>query len=271
MSDMRLVIAGAGGRMGRTLARAILETPGFALAGALERAGAPGFGADIGQLAGLAPCGVKVSGDPLPLIAKADGVLDFTTPAASVELAGLAAQARIVHVLGTTGLSAADEKKLEAAARHAVIVKSGNMSLGVNLLAALAKRVAKVLGEDYDIEILEMHHNKKVDAPSGTALLLGRAAAEGRGVKLEERAVRGRDGAVGARKPGDIGFAALRGGTVVGDHAVIFAGPYERIELSHKAEDRMIFARGALAAAAWGRGKKPGLYSMADVLGLADF
>ena len=144
------------------------------------------------------------------------------------------------------------------------------MSLGVNLLAALVKRVARTLDENYDIEILEMHHNKKIDAPSGTALMLGRAAAAGRGVDLDRRSVRGRDGITGARRAGDIGFAALRGGTVVGDHSVIFAGPAERIELTHRAEDRMIFARGALYAALWARGKKPGLYSMADVLGLKD-
>jgi 4-hydroxy-tetrahydrodipicolinate reductase len=145
------------------------------------------------------------------------------------------------------------------------------MSLGVNLLAALVKRVAQTLGDDYDVEILEMHHNKKIDAPSGTALMFGRAAAAGRGIDLDAHAMRGRDGMTGTRRKGDIGFAALRGGSVVGDHSVIFAGPAERIELAHRAEDRMIFARGALHAALWARGKKPGLYSMADVLGLKDF
>jgi 4-hydroxy-tetrahydrodipicolinate reductase len=270
MPEIRLVVAGAGGRMGRALVRAILETPGFALVGAFERVGAPGYGEDAGALAGLPARGIRVTGDPAPLIAQADGILDFTAPAASTAIAALAAQARIVHVLGTTGLSAADERKVEAAARNAVIVKSGNMSLGVNLLAALTMRVAKALGDEFDIEILEMHHSKKVDAPSGTALMLGRAAAAGRGIDLENRKVSGRSGEVGARRPGDIGFAALRGGTVVGEHTVMFAGPHERIELTHKAEDRMIFVRGALAAARWGIGKKPGLYSMADVLGLAD-
>jgi 4-hydroxy-tetrahydrodipicolinate reductase len=271
MPDMRLVIAGAGGRMGRALARAILETPGFALAGAFERANAPGFGEDVGTLAGLPPCGISVTGDPTPLVANADGIVDFTAPAASVALAAIAAQARIVHVLGTTGLTHVDDNKIEAAARNAVIIRSGNMSLGVNLLAALTKRVAKTLGADFDIEIVEMHHNKKVDAPSGTALMLGRAAAEGLGVDLTKHSVRARDGEVGERKRGQIGFAALRGGTVIGDHSVVFAGPYERIELKHVAEDRMLFARGALVAARWGRGKKPGIYSMADVLGLTDF
>ncbi len=271
MADLRLVIAGAGGRMGITLVRALAETAGMRLVGALERKGAPAIGKDAGELAGIGALGVKIVDDARPLVAKADAVLDFTSPAATVELAALAAGAKIVHVIGTTGFAAADEAKIETAARHAVIVKSGNMSLGVNLLAALTKRVAKTLGDEYDIEILEMHHNKKVDAPSGTALLLGRAAAEGRGSYLDKRKIAARDGHVGERRSGDIGFASLRGGTVVGDHSVIFAGPAERIELVHRAEDRMIFARGALAAAAWGKGKKPGLYSMADVLGLADF
>jgi 4-hydroxy-tetrahydrodipicolinate reductase len=269
MADLRVVIAGAGGRMGRTLLRAIHEVPGFALAGAVDREGAAEIGADTGLLAGLSPSGVKVTADALPFVVQADAIIDFTTPASTVALAALAAQARIVHVIGTTGTTAAEDAKLEAAARHAALVKSGNMSLGVNLLAALVKRAATSLGPEFDIEVLEMHHNRKVDAPSGTALLLGNAAADGRKIALREHAVRSRDGHTGARKAGDIGFAALRGGTVVGDHTVIFAGPSERIELTHKAEDRMIFARGALAAAKWGKGKKPGLYSMADVLGLS--
>lgn len=269
MAELRLVIAGAGGRMGRTLLRAISEVPGFALAGAVDREGAAEIGADTGVLAGLPASGKKVTADALPLVAQADAIIDFTTPASTVALAALAAQARIVHVIGTTGMSAADDAKLEAAARHAALVRSGNMSLGVNLLAALVKRAAASLGPEFDIEVLEMHHNKKVDAPSGTALLLGNAAAEGRNISLEKNSVRSRDGHTGARKAGDIGFATLRGGTVVGEHSVIFAGPSERIELVHKAEDRMIFARGALAAAKWGKGKKPGIYSMADVLGLS--
>lgn len=269
MAELRIVIAGAGGRMGRTLLRAIHEVPGFALAGAVDREGAAEIGADTGRLVGLPPSGKKVTSDALPLVAQADAIIDFTTPASTVALAALAAQARIVHVIGTTGMSKEDDAKLEAAARHAAIVKSGNMSLGVNLLAALVKKAAAALGPEFDIEILEMHHNRKVDAPSGTGLLLGEAAAEGRKIELDKHAVRSRDGHTGARRVGDIGFATLRGGTVVGDHTVIFAGPSERIELSHKAEDRMIFARGALAAARWGKGKKPGIYSMADVLGLS--
>jgi 4-hydroxy-tetrahydrodipicolinate reductase len=267
MSDMRLVVAGAGGRMGRTLIKAIAESKGLALAGAVEQAG-PLIGQDAGVLAGLGANGINLATDAAPLLANADGILDFTIPKATVELAGLAAKAGIVHVIGTTGLSAEEEGKIKEAAKAAVIVKSGNMSLGVNLLAALVKQVAKTLDEDFDIEIVEMHHNRKIDAPSGTALLLGRAAAEGRGVDLDKRSARGRDGHTGARKAGDIGFAALRGGTVVGEHQVIFAGTAERLELVHRAEDRMIFARGALKAALWARGQKPGLYSIADVLGL---
>ncbi|KAA5602949.1 4-hydroxy-tetrahydrodipicolinate reductase [Blastochloris sulfoviridis] len=271
MADLRLVVVGAGGRMGRALIRAIEEADGVTLAGALERPGSPALGRDAGVLAGLPALGVPVLDDPQAAFEGADGVLDFTAPESSVLHAGLAADAGLFHVIGTTGLSAEDEAALAAAAERTVLVKSGNMSLGVNLLAALVKRAAATLGPDFDIEIVEMHHRMKVDAPSGTALLLGRAAAEGRGVDLDERAVRGRDGITGARHAGDIGFAALRGGTVVGDHDVIFAGTSERLVLGHKAEDRMIFARGALRAAQWARGKAPGLYSMADVLGLKDF
>jgi 4-hydroxy-tetrahydrodipicolinate reductase len=253
--------------MGRALTRLIAETGDFALSGALERKTHPDLGKDAGILAGLEPSGVLIGDDPLPVLAKADALLDFTTPATSVELAGLAAQARIVHVLGTTGLGKDDETKIRAAARHAVIVKSGNMSMGINLLAALVKRAAKAL-PGFDVEIVEMHHRAKVDAPSGTALLLGAAAAEARGISLEENSVRGRDGHTGPRPDGAIGFASLRGGSVIGDHDVIFAGPSERIVLGHVAEDRNVFARGAIAAARWGQGKKPGLYAMADVLGL---
>lgn len=270
MSDMRLVVVGAAGRMGQTLIRTIHATEGVVVAGAIERAGSPQLGKDAGELAGVGPIGVSIADDPLPAFAKADGVLDFTMPAASVEFAGYAAQARIVHVIGTTGCTADDDGKIAAAARHATIVKSGNMSLGVNLLAVLVEQAAKALdARDFDIEILEMHHRHKVDAPSGTALLLGQAAAAGRGIKLADHSVRQRDGHTGARPDGAIGFAILRGGSVVGDHEVILAGPGERVTLAHHAEDRAIFARGAVKAALWARGKKPGLYSMRDVLGLS--
>ncbi len=268
MDDMRLVVVGAAGRMGRTLIRVVAETPGVVLAGAVEREGAAEIGRDAGELAGLGPIGIAIADDPLPLFAKADGVLDFTIPAATVAFSEIAAQARIVHVIGTTGLSVEDDAKIAAAARHAPVIKSGNMSLGVNLLAALVRQAAKALDADFDIEVLEMHHRHKVDAPSGTALLLGKAAAEGRGIDLEEHWVKVRDGHTGERRRGDIGFATLRGGSVVGEHSVILAGEGEVIELTHKAGDRAIFARGAVKAALWGREKKPGRYAMADVLGL---
>jgi 4-hydroxy-tetrahydrodipicolinate reductase len=267
---MRVIVAGAGGRMGRTLVRLVAETRGVVLAGALEQPESVLLGRDAGELAGLGPIGVVLGADIGVLAGQADAILDFTAPRATLALAAAAAESGLVHVIGTTGTSPADEAEIEAASRRTVIVKSGNMSLGVNLLAALVNRVAATLDAAFDIEILEMHHNQKVDAPSGTALLLGRAAAAGRGVDLAATRVSARDGHTGARNPGQIGFAALRGGTVVGDHSVIFAGPGERLELVHRAEDRSLFARGALKAALWGRGKPAGLYSMADVLGLGN-
>jgi 4-hydroxy-tetrahydrodipicolinate reductase len=267
MSPLRITVAGASGRMGTTLIRALAESEDLRLAFALERSGHPQLGQDAGALAGLPPMGVPLSNDPSGALGASDAVLDFTAPAASVALAEAAAQAQTVHVIGTTGYSDDDMARVQSAARSAVIIKSGNMSLGVNLLAALVREAAKAL-PNYDIEILEIHHRMKVDAPSGTALLLGDAAAQGRGIALAQHQLRGRNGNTGARPDGAIGFASLRGGTVVGDHMVTLAGPFERIELAHRAEDRMIFARGALAAARWGQGKKPGLYGMADVLGL---
>src|SRR5947199_1113357 len=271
MADMRLIVAGAGGRMGRALTRAIDATPGAVLTGALEAPGSQLLGKDAGSLAGLSENGIKLSADLWSLSKDADGILDFTVPAATIANVAIAAERRLVHVIGTTGLSASDDAVIKSVTSRAVVVQSGNMSLGVNLLAALVKRVAQSLDEGFDIEILEMHHKAKIDAPSRTALLLREAASAGRKVALAQHSARGRDGVTGARKTGDIGFASLRGGTLVGDHHVIFAGAAERIELVHKAEDRMIFARGALKAALWARGKPPGLYSMADVLGLKDF
>ena len=268
MPDMRLIVAGAGGRMGRTLVKAIGETPGLALTGATESEGSALLGQDSGVLAGLAPNRIVVTSEVQPLTLAADGILDFTVPAATVKLAALAAETKIAHIIGTTGTSAEDDAKIAAAAQKTAIMKSGNMSLGVNLLAVLTRQVAQALDEEFDIEIVEMHHNKKIDAPSGTALLLGEAAAEGRRIDLGVRSERGRDGHTGARRRGAIGFASLRGGNVAGEHSVIFAGPDERIELTHKATDRMIFARGALKAAKWMHGRAPGLYSMLDVLGL---
>ncbi|MHB2267344.1 4-hydroxy-tetrahydrodipicolinate reductase [Aliihoeflea sp. PC F10.4] len=270
MSEMGVVVVGAAGRMGQAILRTIVETDGVVVVGALDRKGSDHIGRDAGEIAGLGSIGVSITDDPLPLFAKADGVIDFSSPAASVEYAGYAAQARIIHVIGTTGCSPQDDAAILAAARHATIVKSGNMSLGVNLLAALVEDAARALAaSDFDIEVLEMHHRHKVDAPSGTALLLGEAVAKGRGVDLAENSVRVRDGHMGAREAGTIGFASLRGGSVVGDHSVILAGTGERVTLSHQAEDRAIFARGAVQAALWAREKKPGLYSMRDVLGLS--
>jgi len=270
MADMRLVVMGAGGRMGRALVKAITEAEGVTVCAALERAGSLALGKDAGDLAGVGPLGVPVTDDALTAVVHAEGIVDFTAPAATVELAALAAQARVAHIIGTTGLSADDLAKISAAARHAPIVRSGNMSLGVNVLAVLVQKAAAALGPDWDIEILEMHHRMKVDAPSGTALLLGEAAARGRDINLADHSVRSRDGHTGARKAGDIGFATLRGGSVIGEHSVILAGAGERITLSHHAEDRSLFATGAIKAALWARGRKPGQYSMLDVLGLND-
>ena len=271
MSDMRLIVAGAGGRMGRALTRVIAETPGAVLAGALEAPGSELLGKDAGVLAGLPANGVELSGDLWSLSANADGILDFTVPGATIANVAIAAERGLVHVIGTTGLSASDMAVIKTVTSRAIVVQSGNMSLGVNLLAALVKRVAASLDEGFDIEILEMHHKAKIDAPSGTALLLGEAAAAGRKVALDQHSARGRDGITGPRNAGAIGFASLRGGTVTGEHSVIFAGPMERIELTHRAEDRTMFAQGAVKAALWARDKKPGFYTMTDVLGLSDF
>jgi 4-hydroxy-tetrahydrodipicolinate reductase len=267
---MGLIVVGAAGRMGLSLVRAIAEVDGVHLAGAIERSDSNALGRDAGELAGIGVNGISITDDALPVFARAEGVLDFTAPAATLEFADLAAQARIVHVIGTTGMDESHEARLHAASRHARIVKSGNMSLGVNLLSVLVRQAARALDAgDWDIEVLEMHHRHKVDAPSGTALLLGEAAAEGRDIALGQHSIRVRDGHTGPREPGSIGFATLRGGSVVGEHSVLIAGEGETIELSHKATDRSIFARGAVRAALWARHQKPGYYSMLDVLGLA--
>jgi len=263
-----IAIVGASGRMGQMLIRTIEASDKATLAGVTERQGHDWIGKDLGTCMGGAANRVIVSDDPLEVFARAQAVIDFTSPAATLEHATLAAQARLVHVIGTTGIPNEDFPKYSAAARHAVIVRAGNMSLGVNLLTLLTKKVAAALDEDFDIEVVEAHHRHKVDAPSGTALMLGEAAAEGRGVSLSDVADRGRDGITGARERGHIGFSAIRGGDVVGEHDVIFAADGERIVLRHLATDRGIFARGALKAALWGQGKKPGEYDMLDVLGL---
>lgn len=263
-----IVITGASGRMGQMLIKTVLESDKAKLVGVVERTGHDWVGRDVGECMGGAAVGVAVTEDALEAFSKAQAVIDFTAPEATVEFAALAAQARAVHVIGTTGMAEEHLTKVNAAARHATVIRAGNMSLGVNLLVQLTKKVAAALDEDFDIEVIEAHHNRKVDAPSGTALMLGEAAAEGRGVNLEEARDSGRDGITGARKKGDIGFTAIRGGDIVGEHDVLFAAAGERIVLRHLATDRAIFARGALKAALWGQGKAPGEYDMIDVLGL---
>ncbi len=263
-----IVITGASGRMGQMLIKNVLASDKCHLVAALERTGNAWIGQDVGTMIGGQPIGMAVTSDAVEAFAKAQAVIDFTAPAATVAFAGLAAQARAVHVIGTTGLSEEDLKAINAAARHAPIVRAGNMSLGVNLLTRLTEKVAAALDEDFDIEVIEAHHHHKVDAPSGTALMLGEAAAKGRGVNLKDVCDSGRDGITGARKRGDIGFSAIRGGDIVGEHDVLFAAAGERIVLRHVATDRSIFARGALKAALWGQDKAPGEYDMMDVLGL---
>lgn len=265
---MRIGIVGCAGRMGRANLREVLGTPGVELAGGVLRPGHRLLGQDLGVLAGLEPAGLVARDDLAALLAVSDAVIEFSTPAASLAHAAQAAAAGCAHVIGTTGLSAAEEAGLASPAARIPIVWAANMSLGVTLLQGLVEQAARALDPAFDIEIVEMHHRHKVDAPSGTALALGQAAARGRGVALETVAVRSRDGITGARREGDIGFATLRGGDVVGEHRVVLAGLGERIELAHIATDRRIFARGAVRAAQWVRGRPPGLYGMADVLGI---
>jgi 4-hydroxy-tetrahydrodipicolinate reductase len=268
-TGMNIGVLGCAGRMGRAVIELVLTTPGLRLAGGAEAPDHVALGQDLGTLAGLEPVGQVAVEEAAAVIEAADAVIEFSTPAASVRHAALAAELGTAHVIGTTGLDAPGLAAIGRAAEQIPIVQAANMSLGVNLLLGLTERVARALGPDqFDIEILEMHHRHKVDAPSGTALALGEAAARGREVLLGEAADRGRDGMTGARRTGAIGFAALRGGDVVGDHVVIFAGSGERIELAHRASDRRIYARGAVRAAAWTRGQPPGLYGMAAVLGL---
>lgn len=265
---IKTVITGASGRMGQMLIQTATEQDGMTVHAALERPDHPWIGQDVGTMMGGAPLGVRVTSDPLEAFKDANAVIDFTAPEATVAFSKIAAQARVTHIIGTTGFDAGHLAALDAASHHCVIVRAGNMSLGVNLLTTLTERVAAALGEEFDIEIIESHHNQKVDAPSGTALMLGEAAAAGRGVRLETHSDRARDGITGARTGGTIGFHAIRGGDIVGEHDVLFAAAGERIVLRHVATDRRIFARGALRAAVWGQTQKPGHYAMTDVLGL---
>jgi 4-hydroxy-tetrahydrodipicolinate reductase len=255
--------------MGGALIRHVTASGDCNIVAATETPGHASLGTDCGALAGLEPIGVTLGDDAEALFRAADAVLDFTLPVATARHAALAAAEGTILVVGTTGLGADEQRALEEATSRTTIVQAPNMSLCVNLLMRLTEQVAGLLDDDYDIEIVEMHHRHKVDAPSGTALGLGKAAALGRGVSLDEVAARGRDGVTGARPRGAIGFAALRGGDVVGDHSVIFAADGERLELTHRAASRETYARGALRAARWAEGRKPGLYTMADVLGLA--
>lgn len=268
MADLKVAVAGAGGRMGAANIRAIAATPGLKLVAAFDRPGSSALGKDASVLAGLEASGVLVTDDIDAALALADAIIDFSVPAASVALAEKTAARGLVHIIGTTGCSAEDDAAIHAAGQKGgKIVKAGNFSLGLNILASLVKQAAAKLAE-YDVEIVEMHHGRKVDAPSGTALMLGEAAAAGRGIALADHAVRGRDGITGARVAGTIGFASLRGGTVIGDHTVILAGPSERLELGHVAEDRSLFANGAMKALLWAASQPPGFYTMNDVLGL---
>ena len=266
---MDIGIVGASGRMGQVLIKLVTEHPELTLAGATDHESSTFIGKDVCEVMGGKPTGVIIASDPLDAFRDVKAIIDFSSPAATLINAEFAAQARIVHVIGTTGLSEADLLAIKAASRHATIIRSGNMSLGVNLLAALTRQTAKALGIEYDIEIVESHHHHKVDAPSGTAILLGEAAADGRGVNLADVTDSGRDGITGARKQGDIGFSAIRGGDIVGEHDVMFLGDGERITLRHVATDRKLFANGALKAALWGENQGPGLFSMQDVLGLS--
>jgi 4-hydroxy-tetrahydrodipicolinate reductase len=274
MSEMTtlpgIVVTGASGRMGQMLIDVINKSDRATLVGAIEREGHGWIDQDVGVAMGGSASGVIVTDDAQAAISKAQVVIDFTAPSATLAFAELAAQTGVVHVIGTTGMTDEEVAQLKPAAQRTAIVRAGNMSLGVNLLTQLTKKVAAALDEDFDIEVIEAHHHHKVDAPSGTALMLGEAAAEGRGIVLNDAMDSGRHGITGARKRGDIGFSAIRGGDIVGEHDVMFAAAGERIVLRHMATDRAVFARGALKAALWGLGQEPGEYDMLDVLGLND-
>ncbi len=266
--NIAVAVAGAGGRMGRTLIQALAEAPELRLSGALEGADSTHLGMDSGALAGLAANGVAVEQDAAACAAACEVLIDFSTPAASVAHAAACRAAGTPMVIGTTGLDGQQHAALGAAAEEIPIVQAPNMSVGVNLCLRLLEVAAQVLGADADVEISEIHHRDKVDAPSGTALEMGAVIAAVLGRDLAECAVYGRQGQTGRRSRNTIGFATLRGGDVVGEHHAIFAGPGERVEISHRAGNRMCFAQGALRAARWVAGRKAGLYNMRDVLGL---
>ena len=264
----RIAVAGCAGRMGRVLLQLIDRDEELALAGGVEHEGSPHQGKPLSGLASGLDSTLKVEAAVAPLIGKIDVLIDFTTPFATIEHIGDLVEKSIPVVIGTTGFKPEHDREIAEAAKHIPIVKSGNMSLGVNLLTALVRQAAASLGPEFDIEIHEAHHRHKVDAPSGTALMLGAAAAEGRGIDLDENSIRDRDGIMEERQAGAIGFSVTRAGGIVGEHEVLFGSEDEILVLSHRAMDRSLFARGALTAAKWLRGKKPGLYTMRDVLGL---
>lgn len=268
---IKVAITGASGRMGRALTCAIAENPNAELIGALEQEGSSAVGSDSGLLAGCGENGVEISDNFASAFDGADVIIDFTIPQATLVFAEYASETGTAHIIGTTGFDDVQDSAIERASQKTPVMKSGNMSMGVITLSVLVERAARALdATDWDIEVLEMHHKHKIDAPSGTALLLGKSAADGRQVDLGEKSVRTRDGVTGAREDGSIGFATMRGGSVVGDHSVMFAGMGESITLTHRAEDRSVFARGAVKAALWTVKQSPGLYSMRDVLGLND-
>ncbi len=262
------IVCGAAGRMGRALTAVVHETPAAHLVGAIEAPGSPAIGVDAGILAGVGALGITVSSD-YAAVAGADTVtLDFTTPLATLDHARVAAGQGAAIVVGTTGFSAAQAQELEQWATRTRCVIAPNMSVGIAVLQKLIRQAVEALGSDFDIEIVEMHHRMKVDAPSGTALALGRTAAAARGLELSEVGVFGREGEVGRRTDREIGVMALRGGGVVGDHTVILAGASERVELTHRAHDRGCLARGAVRAGMWLAHQPQGRYTMEDVLGL---
>ncbi len=265
---MKIAIAGAAGRMGQMLIQRIANTEGCSLAGAIEGASSNALGRDAGEVAGIGPKGVKIVSDGAAAIGAAQVVIDFTVPAATVAHARIAAEKGVAMVIGTTGLDPQQTALIHEAAKKVPIMWAANMALGVNVLMALVEKTASMLDPGYDIEVLEMHHRHKIDAPSGTALALGRSAAAGRKVELEKVWRKSRDGHTGARPTGEIGFATLRGGEEVGVHTVYFASAGERLELTHRSFNREGYAMGAVMAAKWLEGKKPGLYGMKDVLGL---
>ncbi|MDQ6969188.1 MAG: 4-hydroxy-tetrahydrodipicolinate reductase [Mariprofundus sp.] len=267
MADLRIIIVGASGRMGRMLVRAVSEAQGVTLAGATERAGSAFVGRDAGELAGSDGRGVLLV-DDIQACATADLVIDFTAPAATLNHAAFVAEHKMAMVIGTTGFDTEQSAQLHKTLANTPVVMAANYSVGVNLALNLIEKAAQVLGDDYDAEIFEAHHKHKVDAPSGTALAMGKSLATGRGVALDDVAVLSREGITGARKPGSIGFSVVRGGNIVGEHQAMFIADEERIEINHIAADRMVFARGAVRAAGWVSAQNKGWYDMQHVLGL---